>query len=115
MPLTQLRWGLLSTARIHERLIPAIRSVPRGTIAAVASRDVARAANFRRQWSIPRSYGSYEELLADPEIDVVYNPLPNSLHSAWSVKAAAFGKHVLCEKPLACTVQEVDQLREAAT
>ena len=114
MPLTQLRWGLLSTARIHERLIPAIRSTPRGTIVAVASRDGERAANFARHWSIPRSYGSYEELLADREIDVIYNPLPNSLHCEWSVKAAASGKHVLCEKPLACTVQEVDQMREAA-
>ncbi|MSR58559.1 MAG: Gfo/Idh/MocA family oxidoreductase [Planctomycetaceae bacterium] len=114
MPLTQLRWGLLGTARIHERLIPAIRATPRGTIAAVASRDGARAAKFARQWSIPRSYGSYDELLADREIDVIYNPLPNSLHAEWSVRAAALGKHVLCEKPLACTVQEVDRMREAA-
>jgi len=114
MALTQLRWGLLGTARIHERLIPAIRATPRGTIAAVASRDGERAGRFARQWSIPRSYGSYEELLADPEIDVIYNPLPNSLHCEWSVKAAASGKHVLCEKPLACTVEEVDQMREAA-
>jgi D-xylose 1-dehydrogenase (NADP+, D-xylono-1,5-lactone-forming) len=114
MPSTPLRWGLLSTARIHERLIPAIRATPRGTIMAVASRDVARAGRFARQWSIPRSYGTYEELLADREIDVLYNPLPNSLHCEWSVKAAASGKHVLCEKPLACTVQEVDRMRAAA-
>src|SRR5688572_13226831 len=76
MPPPRLHWGLLSTARIHERLIPAIRATPRGTIVAVASRDGARAAEFSHRWSIPRSYGSYEELLADPEIDVVYNPLP---------------------------------------
>jgi D-xylose 1-dehydrogenase (NADP+, D-xylono-1,5-lactone-forming) len=114
MPPMQLRWGLLSTARIHERLIPAIRATPRGTIVAVASRDGARAADFARRWSIPRGYGSYEELLADPEIDVLYIPLPNSLHSEWSVKAAACGKHVLCEKPLACTVEDVDRMREAA-
>lgn len=114
MSLTQLRWGLLSTARIHERLIPAIRATPRGTIAAVASRDSARAAEFARRWSIPQNYGSYDELLADRQVDVVYNPLPNSLHCEWSVKAAAAGKHVLCEKPLACTVEEVDQMRAAA-
>jgi D-xylose 1-dehydrogenase (NADP+, D-xylono-1,5-lactone-forming) len=114
MPQARLRWGLLSTARIHERLIPAIRASPRGTIAAVASRDGVRAAEFARKWSIPRSYGSYEELLADREIDVIYNPLPNALHAEWSIKAAAAGKHVLCEKPLACTVDEVDRMREAA-
>src|SRR5262245_4850100 len=114
MPLTHLRWGLLSTARIHERLIPAIRSSSRGTIAAIASRDSARAAKFAQKWSIPRTYGSYEELLADQQIDVIYNPLPNSLHCEWSVKSAASGKHVLCEKPLACTVKEVDSMREAA-
>jgi len=114
MPRSQLRWGLLSTARIHERLIPAIRATPRGTIAAVASRDGARAEKFASQWSIPCSYGSYEQLLADREIDIIYNPLPNSLHCEWSVKAAECGKHVLCEKPLACTVQDVDKMREAA-
>lgn len=110
----ELRWGLLSTARINERLIPAIRATPRGTVAAVASRDPQRAARFAREWDIPHSYPSYDALLQDPEIDVVYNPLPNTLHAEWSVRAAKAGKHVLCEKPLACTVEDVNRMREAA-
>ncbi|MFN0050853.1 MAG: Gfo/Idh/MocA family protein [Planctomycetales bacterium] len=114
MPPRELRWGLLSTARIHERLIPAIRATPRCRIVAVASRDPARGETFARDWNIPRSYGDYGSLLADPTVDVVYNPLPNALHAEWSVRAADAGKHVLCEKPLACSVEEVDRMCDAA-
>ena len=81
---------------------------------AVASRDPARAAAYAHEWGIPRSFGRYEEMLADDEIDVVYNPLPNGLHAEWTIRAARAGKHVLCEKPLAITVEEVDAIAETA-
>ncbi|MBI3864725.1 MAG: Gfo/Idh/MocA family oxidoreductase [Planctomycetia bacterium] len=110
-----VRWGLLSTARINERLIPAMRSAPRSELLAVASqggRD--KADRYAATWNIPRACGSYEELLADREIDAVYISLPNSLHREWTIAAARAGKHVLCEKPLATTVAEVDEMAEAA-
>ena len=109
-----LRWGLLGTARINRSLIPALRASSRNELAAVASRDAARAAAYAGEWGIPRSFGRYEDLLADPGIDVVYNPLPNGLHAEWTIRAARAGKHVLCEKPLAVTVGEVDAMAEAA-
>lgn len=109
-----LNWGLLSTARINQALIPPLRASERNSLVAVASRDARRAEAYAKQHAIPRSYGSYEALLADPEIDVVYNPLPNHLHAEWSIRAAQAGKHVLCEKPLALTVNEVDRMTEAA-
>ncbi len=109
-----LRWGVLSTARINQRLIPAIRSARRGKLCAVASRDHTRAMEFANRWAIPRAYGRYQELLADPEIDVVYIPLPNHLHEEWAIKAAEAGKHILCEKPLALTTTEVDAMTAAA-
>jgi predicted dehydrogenase len=109
-----LRWGLLSTAHINRSVIPPLRMSPRNQLVAVASRDQARADEYARKWDIPRTFGSYEAMLADPEIDVVYNPLPNSMHAEWTIKAAQAGKHVLCEKPLAVTVDEVDAMREAA-
>ena len=83
-----LRWGLLSTARINCRLIPAIRSARRGELCAVASRDRTRAMKFAERWDIPLAYGRYQELLADPDIDVVYISLPNHLHEEWAIKAA---------------------------
>jgi predicted dehydrogenase len=110
-----LRWGLISTAGINRALIPAVRASARSALVAVASRDLDRAQGYARQRDIPRVHGSYEDLLADPEVDVVYNPLPNSLHCEWTVKAAEAGKHILCEKPLAVTVEEVDRMIEAAT
>jgi predicted dehydrogenase len=110
----RVRWGLLSTARINERLIPVLRASPRSEVAAIASRDLAVADHYARAWNIPRAHGSYEALLADPEIDAVYLPLPNHLHAEWAVKCAQAGKHVLCEKPLALTVEEVDRMAEAA-
>ena len=109
-----LRWGLLGAARINRSLIPALRASSRNELAAVASRDAARAAAYAREWGIPRSLGRYEDLLADPEIDVVYNPLPNGLHAEWTIRAARAGKHVLCEKPLAISVEEVDAIARAA-
>jgi predicted dehydrogenase len=109
-----LRWGLLSTARINRRLIPAIRAARGHSLRAVASRDLDRARQYAREWKIPAAYGSYEELLADPEIDVIYNPLPNHLHAEWSIHAAQAGKHVLCEKPLALTAEEIDAMIAAA-
>ena len=112
--MTKLRWGLLSTARINRALIPPLRASPRNELAAVASRGRERAEAYAREWSIPRAFGSYEDMLADPGIDVIYNPLPNRLHAEWTIKAAQAGKHVLCEKPLAMTVEEVDAMAAAA-
>lgn len=110
-----LRWGLLSTARINERLIAAIRAVPRCEVAAVASqRGQEVATRYAAEWGIPRAHGSYEGLLADPEIDAVYISLPNALHTPWVENAARASKHVLCEKPLALTVAEVDRMSAAA-
>lgn len=109
-----LRWGILGTARINRALIPPLRASARNELVAVASRDLERARAYAAEWGIPRAFGSYEALLADPEIDVIYNPLPNSLHPEWTIKAAQAGKHVLCEKPLATTVEEVDAVAGAA-
>ena len=109
-----LRWGLISTARINRSLIPPLRASSRNTLVAVASRDAERARRYADEWGIDRSYGSYEALLDDPEIDVVYNPLPNHLHAEWSIRAAEAGKHVLCEKPLALSLVDVDAMTAAA-
>lgn len=109
-----LKWGLLSTAKINRALITPLRASPRNRLAAVASRSQASADAYAREWSIPTAHGSYEALLADPEIDVIYNPLPNHLHKEWTIKALAAGKHVLCEKPIALTVAEVDEMAAAA-
>lgn len=109
-----LRWGLLSTARINRSLIPPLRSSPRSELAAVAGRDLERTQAYAAEWQIERAYGSYEELLAAPDIDVVYISLPNAMHAEWAIKAARAGKHILCEKPLANTVEEVDAMVAAA-
>jgi xylose dehydrogenase (NAD/NADP) len=109
-----LNWGLLSTARINRSLIPALRISKRSNLLAVASRSQESAEIFAKKWKIPRAHGSYEALLADPEIDVVYNPLPNHLHAEWTIKAFEAGKHVLCEKPMALRVDEVDAIAAAA-
>jgi predicted dehydrogenase len=109
-----LGWGLLSTARINQALIPPLRASKRNRLLGVASRSQERAVAYASEWGIPKAYGSYEAMLADPEIDVIYNPLPNSLHMEWTVKACQAGKHVLCEKPLATTVEEVDAMAAAA-
>lgn len=109
-----LNWGLLSTARINRALIPPLKASKRNKLAAVASRTQEAADQYAREKKIPRALGSYEALLADPEIDVIYNPLPNHLHAEWTIKAVEAGKHVLCEKPLALSVDEVDAIRDAA-
>ena len=109
-----LRWGLLSTARINRSLIPPLRSSARNVLAAVAGRDLERTRAYAAEWNIDQAYGSYDELLAAPDIDVIYISLPNSMHAEWAIKAAHAGKHVLCEKPLANTVQEIDAMAAAA-
>jgi D-xylose 1-dehydrogenase (NADP+, D-xylono-1,5-lactone-forming) len=109
-----VRWGLLSTARINRSLIPAIRASKRGELAAVASRGLDKARAYADEWKIPRAFGSYEELLESDEVDALYIGLPNHLHAEWTVKALRAGKHVLCEKPFAVTVEEVDQMAAAS-
>ena len=99
-----LGWGLLGTARINRALIPPLRASARNRLLAVASRRPETAAAYATEWGIERAHGSYDALLADPDIDVVYIPLPNGLHAEWAIRAARAGKHVLCEKPLAVTV-----------
>jgi xylose dehydrogenase (NAD/NADP) len=109
-----VRWGLLSTANINKRFIPAIRMSKRGELVAVASRDERNAKAYAREWEIPTAFGSYEEMLASGSIDAVYISLPNHLHAAWSVRAMSEGLHVLCEKPFALSVDEVDQMIAAS-
>lgn len=107
-------WGILSTAKIGvKKVIPAMQRGKLVRVAAIASRNIEQAKRTADQLGIPKAYGSYEELLADREIEAVYNPLPNHLHVPWSVKAAAAGKHVLCEKPVALNASEVKTLIEA--
>lgn len=100
-----IRWGILGTARIADKIAPAIQQTPQAELVAVASRDLARAQQWAASRGIPRSYGSYAELLADPDIDAVYVPLPPNLHAPWTIRALEVGLHVLCEKPLADTPQ----------
>jgi predicted dehydrogenase len=110
-----IRWGLLSTANIaRAAIIPAMHAAPGSVPAAVASRSEARARDFAAENGIERWYGSYEELLADSELDAIYIALPNSLHCEWSIKAAEAGKHVLCEKPLALNAEECIRMDQAA-
>ncbi|HQZ39889.1 MAG TPA: Gfo/Idh/MocA family oxidoreductase [Vicinamibacterales bacterium] len=109
-----LRWGLLSTARINRRLIPAMRACARSAITAVASRTLSRARTFAREWDIPIAVEGYRSLLDRDDVDAVYIPLPNSLHAEWTLKAIAAGKHVLCEKPLATNPADVDRMQAAA-
>lgn len=110
----RVRWGILSTARIGvRRVIPALRRSQTGTAVAIASRDGARAREVAAKFDIPRAHGSYEALLADPDVDAVYNPLPNSLHLEWTVRAAQAGKHILCEKPLALNAAQAQAMVDA--
>jgi predicted dehydrogenase len=113
--MNKVRWGVLSTAKIGlTKVLPAMQRGDYCTITAIASRQLAAAQAAAQQLGIPQAYGSYEELLADPEIDAIYNPLPNHLHVPWSIKALQAGKHVLCEKPIALTVAEAQTLVDAA-
>src|SRR5437660_7696122 len=103
----RVKWGVLGVASIAtKKVIPGVQKGEWSEIAAIASRDLKKAKEAARKLGIPKAYGSYEELLADTEIEAVYNPLPNHLHVPWSMKAAEAGKHVLCEKPLSLTVVE---------
>lgn len=109
-----VRWGVLGAAKIAvEKVIPAMQRGERSEVVAVASRDPDRARRAASALGVPRAYGSYEELLADPEIEAIYNPLPNHLHLPWSVAAAEAGKHVLCEKPVGLNAAEARALLEA--
>ena len=109
----KVRWGILSTARIGRRVIPAIQASHNGEVAAVASRSLERAQAWAAVHKIPRAYGSYEALLADGEIDAIYNPLPNSMHAEWSVKCAEAGFPTLSEKPFASDAPEAQTIVDA--
>src|SRR5882762_2151000 len=110
----KVRWGILSTAAIGiEKVIPAMQRGHWSEISAIASRDLNKATQAGQRLGIAKAYGSYDELLADGEIEAIYNPLPNHLHVPWSIKAAEAGKHVLCEKPISLTVAEAKTLLEA--
>jgi len=107
----KIRWGVLGVAKIAtERVIPAMQRGQWSEVTAIASRDLAKARGAAAKLGIPKAYGSYEALLADPEVDAVYNPLPNHLHVPYTTKAAEHGKHVLCEKPIALSAGEARQL-----
>jgi xylose dehydrogenase (NAD/NADP) len=109
-----IQWGILGAARINRSFVPSLLCSKQAQLAAIASRSPERAREQAARWKIPRIYASYEELLADPSIDAVYIPLPNHLHKEWAVRAALAGKHVLVEKPLALSEQEVDEIIIAA-
>jgi predicted dehydrogenase len=107
----KIRWGVLSTAAIgRKKVIPGMQKGQFTSVVAIASRNLAQAQEAASALNIPTAYGSYEELLADPNIDAIYNPLPNNLHVPWTIKAAEAGKHVLCEKPISLTVAEAETL-----
>ncbi len=115
MTTRRLRWGIIGTAKIaREFLVPAIRLSPYAEVMAVASRDGAQARRYADQCDIPRCYGSYQDLLNDPDIDAVYVPLPNDMHVSLSLQAIAAGKHVLCEKPLGLNAKDIQPLLAAA-
>jgi predicted dehydrogenase len=109
-----VRWGLLSTARINEAILGVARQSQRTDVVAVASREQPRAEAYAREHGIDRAYGNYEQLLEDDDVEVVYNPLPNSLHVEWSVRALEAGKHVLCEKPMGRRVDAVTRAFDTA-
>ena len=110
----RLRWGILSTADIALRkVIPGLRRSPRSEVVAIASREAGRATAAAQQLGIPRAHASYEALLADPDIDAVYIPLPNHRHAEWTIASARAGKHVLCEKPLALTATQAQEMVDA--
>jgi predicted dehydrogenase len=109
-----VKWGIISTADINRKVIPGAHASPKVDLAAVASRDQARANEYAKQWEIEHAYGSYEALLADPEIEAVYISLPNTMHCEWSIKSLEAGKHVLCEKPMTRHTDELEAAFDTA-
>jgi D-xylose 1-dehydrogenase (NADP+, D-xylono-1,5-lactone-forming) len=109
-----IRWGLLGTAHINRRVIPAMRQARRSQLVAVASRVADRARAYAAEWQIPTAHASYDALLRDADVDAIYLPLPNSLHVEWTLRALDAGKHVLCEKPLALSPDDVDRIAAVA-
>lgn len=109
-----IKWGILSTARINRRIIPELHASDRCEVWAVASRNLERAREYADEWNIPHAYGTYEALLTDPEIDIVYVSLPNDLHAVWTIQALHAGKYVLCEKPLCLTEEELEAIAQAS-
>lgn len=109
----KIRWGVLSTANINQALLDPLRQSPRSELVAVASRSGDKANAYAKEHGIPKAYASYEALLTDPDIDVIYNPLPNKLHCEWTIQAAEAGKHILCEKPLVTTLDQFDEVEAA--
>src|SRR4051812_39742101 len=109
-----VRWGILSTAHINRKLLAGAALSSEVEVVAVGSRDLVRASGFAAEHGIPAAYGSYDELLADPAVEAIYNPLPNTMHCEWSIRALEAGKHVLCEKPMSSSVAEVEEAFAAA-
>jgi D-xylose 1-dehydrogenase (NADP+, D-xylono-1,5-lactone-forming) len=112
--MTAVRWGIVSTANINRRVLPEVQPLAEVELLAVASRSQDAAEAFASENGIPRAHGSYEELLADPDVEAIYNPLPNGLHVEWTVRALEAGKHVLCEKPLDRRPEQVERAFDAA-
>ena len=109
--MNEIRWGILSTANIgRKKVVPAMQRAARTRVVAIGSRDIERAREYAAELSIPTVHGSYEEVLANPEVDAVYIPLPNHMHAEWTMAAARAGKHVLCEKPLAMNAAEAARM-----
>src|SRR5437588_284876 len=109
-----VKWGIVSTADINRKVIPGAHASEKVDLVAVASRDQERADSYAREWELRRAYGSYQALLADPEVEAVYISLPNTLHAEWSIRALDAGKHVLCEKPFSRHPEEVYAAFDAA-
>ncbi len=109
-----VRWGIVSTAHINRKLLAGAAESPVADVVAVGSRDLVRAREFAQEHGIPRAYGSYDELLGDPDVEAVYIPLPNTMHCEWSIRAVEAGKHVLCEKPMSRHPRDVEAAFDAA-
>jgi predicted dehydrogenase len=109
-----VKWGILSTADINRKLLAGAAESDDVEVVAVGSRDLVRAEEFARTWGIDRAYGTYDELLADPDVEAVYIPLPNTMHSEWSIRSLEAGKHVLCEKPFSRHIADVERAFDAA-
>src|SRR4051812_36008094 len=110
-PYQPVRWGILGAANIAlEKVIPAMKPSERSTVVAIASRNPAKSGAAAKKLGIPAAYGSYEELIDDPNVEAIYNPLPNHLHVPWTIRAMQAGKHVLCEKPIALNAAEAREL-----